>query len=716
MANMRLLLGLRALPAKCSVFLILLTLSAPTLLAQALADKIPSDALIYVSWAGTDNLGPAYAKSHLKGILDESALPQAAAEFLPRLAERAGRMDPMAGDVIKTVSAIGGPMWRKPWAFYFGGIDVGGNGPMPRVAFLFDAGQDANALLQTINNPLRAAGAPLQASMGAPGIVVIGAGQMKGDAVLPPQAMIDLLDGGANADKSKSLAGLPGFTAALSKTKPNSALTVYANTEGIVKLVDDLLPQFGPPGVPAIWNTNKNNLVLNGFKRIVLTSGFDGADWQTDLFVDAPAPRAGLAQMLFDGPKYSDDTLKAVPADATWVVGQQLELNVILDMVGTIGSQAITPTFPLQMNRAFEQARVATGVRLREDLLASMSQDWVLYTSPTVGGGGSLGVVAVNRLLDAEKVDNGLSKLATYFNQNLPPEFNGIAEPKIEFRTTKISGFDIHYFAIPAVAPSWTVKDGYLIVGLFPQTVASAASHVAAKGKSILDNQGFQAIRKRIGGKPGLSLAYFDLPASLPAAYPTMLIGGRLQGFADMFGVPMPEPLVPPLEKLKPHVTPAGMMAWSEADGYHVRSVTPFPGASIVATEHSMFISVIPAGAVAGFGWQARAVPVPQVAQAQQGGARMQAARTDVATLEAGLDRFEVDTGRYPTTEEGLNALLVAPADLAGSWHGPYVNRIPLDPWGRPFIYVRPSKRPGQQFDVRSLGPDGVESPDDIGN
>jgi len=97
--------------------------------------------------------------------------------------------------------------------------------------------------------------------------------------------------------------------------------------------------------------------------------------------------------------------------------------------------------------------------------------------------------------------------------------------------------------------------------------------------------------------------------------------------------------------------------------------------------------------------------------------ARITAARADIANLEVALDAFEVDTGRYPTTDEGLRSLIEEPADVRG-WHGPYIKRgLPKDPWGRPYVYTCPGEHNTSGYDIYSYGPDGREGGgDDIDN
>ena len=90
--------------------------------------------------------------------------------------------------------------------------------------------------------------------------------------------------------------------------------------------------------------------------------------------------------------------------------------------------------------------------------------------------------------------------------------------------------------------------------------------------------------------------------------------------------------------------------------------------------------------------------------------AKVAKAKLDVATYLLAIDQFEKDCGRYPTEQEGLEALSVAPANLVG-WNGPYLQaKILCDPWGNPYLY---EVGPGDRFRIRSLGAD--DTPGGVG-
>lgn len=87
--------------------------------------------------------------------------------------------------------------------------------------------------------------------------------------------------------------------------------------------------------------------------------------------------------------------------------------------------------------------------------------------------------------------------------------------------------------------------------------------------------------------------------------------------------------------------------------------------------------------------------------------AKQSAARAQVENFATALDGFYIDTGRYPTTQEGLKALRVKPETLE-KWNGPYLKKeIPNDPWSNPYIYRAPGRSGG--YEIISYGADGRE-------
>lgn len=82
----------------------------------------------------------------------------------------------------------------------------------------------------------------------------------------------------------------------------------------------------------------------------------------------------------------------------------------------------------------------------------------------------------------------------------------------------------------------------------------------------------------------------------------------------------------------------------------------------------------------------------------------------DIKAVENALDHYKLDIGYYPTTEQGLEALIAPPAGVRG-WNGPYLKQrqVPIDPWGNPYIY----ESDGEEFVLFSAGKDGQPNTED---
>ncbi len=88
-------------------------------------------------------------------------------------------------------------------------------------------------------------------------------------------------------------------------------------------------------------------------------------------------------------------------------------------------------------------------------------------------------------------------------------------------------------------------------------------------------------------------------------------------------------------------------------------------------------------------------------------------AMADIAEFKTALDRYYLDNGFYPTTDQGLDSLVTPPTNgrPPGNYEsGGYIERVPKDPWNNPYFY----QSDGSSYVLKSFGPDGVESSDDI--
>ena len=101
--------------------------------------------------------------------------------------------------------------------------------------------------------------------------------------------------------------------------------------------------------------------------------------------------------------------------------------------------------------------------------------------------------------------------------------------------------------------------------------------------------------------------------------------------------------------------------------------------------------------------------------------AKISAAQSQISIFQTALSTYNLDTGKYPTTEQGLKALIEKPTSppVPTEWRGPYLQSksIPLDPWKSKYVYEYPGKHNENSYDLYSKGPDGQSgTEDDITN
>ncbi|PPQ35366.1 type II secretion system major pseudopilin GspG [Rhodopila globiformis] len=107
---------------------------------------------------------------------------------------------------------------------------------------------------------------------------------------------------------------------------------------------------------------------------------------------------------------------------------------------------------------------------------------------------------------------------------------------------------------------------------------------------------------------------------------------------------------------------------------------------------------------------------VAPAALRQLGSARTSVARQSIERISSILDMYKLDVGSYPSSDQGLRALVEQPTGVTG-WNGPYVKgNVPVDPWNHAYVYREPSTRAGHDFDLCSNGPAGSGGSDMICN
>lgn len=571
--------------------LMILLMVSGAALAQApkhppLAEYIPDDAVIYFGWRGTENLKD-YPDTHFKQLLDSSQMGQVMDSVLPQLVEMLSKRDPNAAKALAVLGPVASSFWKHPTAFYFGKPDIApGTFPVVSMGFLCKAGADAPILKAKLQDMVDAAvGSPFPIEVHQDNdMVLISVGSFQRGKL----ALMGVAKGNPAAENIYKLSESKTFMAARKEMVGDPWMMGYVDLEQFIKAIDALIRLDPNNPQQAPWQLFKKVTGLRGLQRFAFASGFDGRDWIDTAWLDAPSPRPGLLSLL-DGPALSDRAMRSIPASASSATAFRFDLAGLISTARKAASE-LDANAAANIDNGIAQLKKVIQFDIEQDFLAALGDEWVIYNDPSLVGRGIAGYVLVNPLRDAEKVSQSMMKLTTLGNVAIAMAMRN-PDVKVSVKQTEHAGVKISYLATPLVSPAWAIKDGQLYAGLYPQVVAAAISSPPAAGKSLADNKDFIQLRKRLGVDKISSLSWLDLPQTVDSGYQTLMVLSRTyMGLADLAGIDAPAMLIPPLRKIREHVSPAMAVSWTDDRGWHMKSISPFPGAVIVASDQTSLL------------------------------------------------------------------------------------------------------------------------------
>jgi prepilin-type processing-associated H-X9-DG protein len=548
---------------------------------QALADKIPGDAVVYVGWAGADALKAKSADTHFRALMNESRVSELFGTYLDQVEAMVVKQEPKAAEPFRLVRSIGAPLWKYPTALYVGQVDATEKKePKFTIALLTQAGDKADSIAKDINNliPESRPGQPRASAYAQDGLVTI-----------------ILSNDGDRLDSVKgTLAQTSGFANGLKQVKADGLISFYFDFQAMVSSIEAGVETHADEYAPKV-KSFLDASGLRGLKQVVASAGFEGKDWVEESFVAIDSDRTGLLKAMPAGP-FDTSLLKGVPATASIAAAFRFDPAVLTgELRNTL---AKTDETALQFyNYGFGGLQQALGVNVEQAILAPLGTDWVAYGAPEIGSGGILGMVLVNKLDDAAAMKKGLTTVSFNLTRwaNIAISKANLDIPlSVKSAKIKIGDAEISYLAMPIFAPSWAVDDGKLYIGLYPQTVGSAIRQAHSGKPSLADSDKFTGALKTLKHEKLDSFAYYDLPtgARHGAMYDNLLLIGRYLGAADLFAPPLPEPMVPPIDILLDHIAPAASGTWTDAAGTHSRNVQSFPGATMFHGDSSALTGV----------------------------------------------------------------------------------------------------------------------------
>ncbi|HZZ43858.1 MAG TPA: H-X9-DG-CTERM domain-containing protein [Tepidisphaeraceae bacterium] len=548
---------------------ITITLLALTSLTRATPspETAPANSLLYLSFKGSSHLGPAYDSSHLKPILDASTFPQFYHALLPQLLQKALASNPDDARNLATGLTAVEILARQGFTFYISPTPTDADIPIS-AGLSCDAYEEADTLEKIFNT--------LAQSKPTPKHIVTRTGTTLTFHI------------GPSPDPAQSLSTSPAFQSALKQVDPEPVILLYLDFEQLLPLIEK---QF-PTNSSNPWPRIKPLTGLTGLKRFITTGNFDGPSWSSQSFTLAPAPRQGWLQLL-QGVPTPPSLLARIPADSVTVLTLHFDPAAWIASFRQIAT-AISPEAQQHFDQALGLAQLYVGRNIPTDILAPLGSDWIIYSSPSLSINKSQpNTLLISNVADEAKARDGLTSLFFALANSSQNAYIRNAGYSATVDTSEAAGLKITSlkFAKPlpgslaSLSPSWTLKDGHLYLGSSPESVAAAAAYA---GPSFADSPHLAEARQHFAAPPDSSIDYTDSAVVIPPVY-TALRGVANLGLASLAGQGINPPAnpLPPIAAIQSQLTPVYRASWTDADGFHSKSSSPFPGAGLFTGDQS---------------------------------------------------------------------------------------------------------------------------------
>jgi prepilin-type processing-associated H-X9-DG protein len=530
----------------------------PTAAPKAPEELLPADAMVFARWGGVDAHRGEYEKSALHDVIEKTSLGKFVEHLWGQIQGAAG------GEIPAGALDLAGQIWRGG-ALVAVNVDSGAE-PKPRLTIVFPGG--ANKMAAAIEAV--AGGNAQKADNQGRKLSVVSSGSeqiawwAEGDHFVftlseeGPDAVIAVA-AGSKPNLTKS--DLHRKLMASGKSKP--VLSGYVDVAQALRLLVDS-------------NTAPAELLetlgVNTIRSASFSTSFVGRAIQSELRVDAPAPRKGLAQLLIDQPKVGLKDLPALPPSlqSFTIVGCDWAKTVdqIIALVKSV------PGGPSQdeIDAALAQIEPVLGVSLR-DLLAALGNKLVFFSA---GGGPALvpgtGITLALEVRKAEPVRQLLDKLSELMAQlsegAVQMQKSGVGDPPI---------YMIRFGQTPIpFVPTLAVTDKWLVAGLMPQSVQSFLSLQGGQGQRWSPDAAFTRDRGDVPTE-GMMISYSDPRPTITAVLGMApLVTNLLATSVPNFKIDVA--LIPPPDQINQFLFTTHSAVVADAQGLRSITKSALPG------------------------------------------------------------------------------------------------------------------------------------------
>lgn len=561
--------------------------------ADPLLGKIaPAQCLYYTTWAGMAKPNPASPHPTEQLLADQQVrylVTQLETQVVKAFAERAERTgDPFAQLLSQFAPKLVKAVLTRPTAIFVSEFKMGPMGPDFRGGLVVNLGESKadvdealtkfrEEVLRQQATAVQIGGSPFHRMQPAPSAPVFTWG-IKGNYF-----MLGVGENAIEGILERAKGEAPAWLRAAENqfAMPRRATLTYADVPAILALATQLS---GDPQVEKVIGA----IGAGNLTSFVSTTGLDETGVVSRTLIQLNGPPRGLLAHAQGQPLTAKD-LAQVPADATAAAVFRLDARRLLASIIDLVAE-VDPGDADRINEQLGNLETNLGIKVQDDLLASLGDTWQIYASPRDGGVLTGWTLAIS-VRDAKK----LNEIQQTLMNLLPPQGQVPGAPHVT--TVKVGEHTLQTLLIPEmfVSPTWCIANDQFVFGLFPQAVKAHVSR-GANEPSLADAPG---VAQQLSTNP-LSVSYQDTRALFQLVYPLMQIGAQfVTSQMQREGIDLDLTLLPAGSAIGKHLQPSIMMTRFGKAGIEFESHQTFPSGNIGATAPIMAALLLPAVAQA---------------------------------------------------------------------------------------------------------------------
>ena len=556
----------------------------------------PAECIFYTTWSGVaapdsssdNNTEKLLAEAEIQRALN--TLETTVVGFLKSQADR-------EGDEMMALMADLGPKWLKhvlmhPAAIYLESVEPGPGPPSINAGVILDLADNRDEFVAMLEKLQK------QGLGDAVKTVEIGDHKFYQIKVQPTAPLLTWGTRGRYLLATLGEEGVEKMVANVTRNRENGLPTWLEDTRkqlaidrfstvtyvDVAKIMEQALPLGGPMAAHVV-----ETLGLDNITSYTATTGLDKTGFVNRSLVSVDGELKGLLKIA-DGQPFKPEDVNRIPFDTPIAISWRLDTAELFDTFVDI-VKGFDEDSAAEMREGLRFASRAIGFDIRDELLASLGDQWTIYSSPS-DGGLITGWTATVSIRDRMTIEKAHHILIGFLRGSFG---DGHREPQIKRK--RFGDHEFYYLSVPdddmPIVPTWSVTRDEVVFGLFPQAVKSHLTR-SQQDKSLADRPQVAKLLDHENGP--VALTYVDSKKLIEIVYPLLQFGAQFAvNQAQQSGMDLDISILPSLSSIQPHLEPTVQGMYRTKDGIESTSHQTVPSGNVASSAPIMVALLLPA-------------------------------------------------------------------------------------------------------------------------